>query len=42
LDFQNPVLTLVSLYKPFRKGGSLSAGSHTPLSFVICLWTRFA
>ena len=41
-DFPNPVLTLVSLYKPFRNGGSLSAGSHTPLSFPICLRTRFA
>ncbi len=40
-DFPNPVLTLVSLYKPFRNGGSLSAGSHAPLSFPICLWTRF-
>ena len=41
-DFPNPVLTLVSLYTPFRTGDSLSAGSHTPLSFPICLWTRFA
>ena len=41
-DSPNPVLTLVSLYKPFRNGGSLSAGSHTPLSFPICLRTRFA
>jgi hypothetical protein len=41
-DIPNPVLTLVSLSKPSRNGGSLSAGSHAPLSFPICLWTRFA
>ena len=40
-DFPNPVLTLVRLYKPFRNGGSLSAGSHSPLSLPIYLWTCF-
>ena len=39
--FPNPVLTSVSLYKPFRNRGSLSAGSPTPLSFPICSSTRF-